>query len=153
VTSSKPHFPSQISSPNIPLNFLSDAGALLLTLTLPHTNLLAINVNHPSSYSALAVSAILSHYNQPSIPIGIRRPLTNESFFDSWSYELGEFTSKVAYHWSNETIPWGKLEEMWDPVRLYRKVLAGQEDGSVVIASLGFFENVSKVEMCFLKLR
>lgn len=40
-------------------------------------------------------------------------------------------------------MPWGKLDEMWDPVNLYRKVLAEQEDVSVVIASLGFFENVS----------
>jgi hypothetical protein len=138
-----PYYPPQSPLPSSHPNFPSDAGALLLALTHSTTNLLAININYPSTYSALAISAILAHYNHVSIPIGVRRPLTNESFFDSWSYELGEFASKVAYHWSNQTMPWGKLDEMWDPVNLYRKVLAEQEDVSVVIASLGFFENVS----------
>jgi hypothetical protein len=125
----------------------SDAGALLLAATSPNVNLLAVNINYPSTFSALATSAILAHYCRSEVPIGIRRPLTNATFFDSWYYELGEYTSKVAFHWSGGRLPWGHAEEAWDPVALYRKVLAGAEDGSVTIASIGFFENVSHLRL------
>lgn len=102
-----------------------------------------MNINHPSTYSALAASAILAHYGHPKIPIGIRHPLTNATFFDSWYFALGEYTSKVAFHWSGGSLPWGHVEEAWDPVALYRKVLSEAEDGSVTIASIGFLDNVS----------
>lgn len=105
-------------------------------------NLLAVNVNYPSSYSALAASAILAHYGHSETPVGIVRPLTDDTFFDSWFFNLGEFASKVAYHWSGGTLLWGHAEDAWDPVALYRKTLAEAEDGSVTIASIGFFENV-----------
>jgi hypothetical protein len=122
----------------------SDAGALLIAATSSKARLLAVNVNQPSSYSVLAVSAILAHYGQCSVPIGARRPLTNATFFDGWSFELGEFASKVAYHWSSGSLPWGQAENAWDPVALYRKTLAKAEDGGVTILSIGFFENVSR---------
>ena len=123
----------------------SDVGALLLAATLPDVNLLAVNVNYPSTYSALAASAILAHYGHPDIPIGIRRPLTNSTFVDTWSYELGEYASKIAFHWSGGTLPWGRAEEAWDPVALYRKVLAEAEDGTVTIASLGVLDHASRL--------
>ncbi|KAJ9143127.1 Inosine/uridine-preferring nucleoside hydrolase [Pleurostoma richardsiae] len=120
-----------------------DAGALLLAATAPDVVLLAVNVNYPSSFSALAVSAILAHYGHSHVPIGIVRPLTNETFLDTYYYELGEFASKVAYHWSGGTLPWGAAEQAWDPVSLYRKVLSEADDGSVTVVSIGFFENLS----------
>lgn len=110
---------------------------------MPGSNLLGVNINYPSSYSALAVSAILNHYGSSDVPIGLRGPITNETYFDDYFYELGEFASKVAYHWSNNSIPWGKIDNVWHPVSLYRKLLSEQGDKSVTIASIGFFENVS----------
>lgn len=79
------------------------------------------------------------------MPIGIRRPLSNNTFFDTWYYELGEYASKIAFRWSGGSLPWGRAEEAWDPVALYRKVLAKAEDGSVTIVSIGFLDNVSRV--------
>ncbi|KAI0878436.1 inosine/uridine-preferring nucleoside hydrolase [Hypoxylon argillaceum] len=122
---------------------VDDASALLLAATSPDVDLLAVNINYPSTFSALAASAILAHYGRSEVPIGIRRPLANNTFFDSWHYELGEYTSKVAYHWSGGSLPWGHAEEAWDPVALYRKVLAEAEDSSVTIASIGFLDNLS----------
>ncbi|KAK3313724.1 inosine/uridine-preferring nucleoside hydrolase [Apodospora peruviana] len=122
---------------------VDDAAALMLAATSPSVSLVAVNVNYPSSYSALAASAILAHYGLPHVPIGIRRPLTDATFFDSWSFELGEYASKVAYHWSGGTLPWGHAEDAWDPVTLYRKVLSAAADQSITIASIGFFENLS----------
>lgn len=68
--------------------------------------------------------------------------MTNITFFDTWKYELGEYASKIAYHWSGGSLPWGHAEEAWDPATLYRKVLAESDDGSVTIASIGFLDNV-----------
>ncbi|KAB2575685.1 hypothetical protein DBV05_g5676 [Lasiodiplodia theobromae] len=122
---------------------VDDAGALLLAATSSKVNILAVNVNYPSSYSALAASAILAHYGHEDVPVGVMRPLTNESFFDDFYFELGEYASKVAYHWSGGSLSWGDAGSAWDPVSLYRKVLAEQEDSSVTIASIGFFDNLS----------
>ncbi|KAK3380440.1 inosine/uridine-preferring nucleoside hydrolase [Lasiosphaeria ovina] len=122
---------------------VDDAGAIMLAATSPSVRLLAVNVNHPSSYSVLAASALLAHYGHPQTPVGARRPLTASAFFDSWFFELGEYASKVAYRWSGGTLPWGHAENAWDPVALYRKVLSEAPDQSVTIASIGFFENLS----------
>ncbi|KAK3990131.1 inosine-uridine preferring nucleoside hydrolase-domain-containing protein [Cladorrhinum sp. PSN332] len=122
---------------------VDDIGALLLAATSPSVDLLAVNLNYPSSYSALAASSVLAHFGHPTIPIGIIRPLTNETFFDSWFYELGEYASKVAHHFPGGTLPWGRAGDAWDPVALYRKVLAESPDGSVTIVSIGFLDNLS----------
>ncbi|KAK4167537.1 inosine-uridine preferring nucleoside hydrolase-domain-containing protein [Cladorrhinum sp. PSN259] len=122
---------------------VDDVGALMLAATSPSIDLLAVNINYPSSYSALAASAVVAHFGHPETPIGIIRPLTNDTFFDAWFYELGEYTSKVAYHFSGGTLAWGRAEDAWDPVSLYRKVLAESPDNSVTIASIGFLDNLS----------
>ncbi|KAF4983232.1 hypothetical protein FDECE_17344 [Fusarium decemcellulare] len=122
---------------------VDDAGVLLLAATSPKVNLLAVNVNYPSTYSALAASAILAHYGKADVPIGIPRPLANTTFFDSWYYKLGEYTSKIAFQWSGGSLPWGNAEDAWDPVKLYRKALAEAENGSVTIVSIGFLDNLS----------
>lgn len=138
VEYTQPHHPSISKA----YQSVSDAGALLLGATLPNLNLLGVNVNHPCSYSALTASAILAHYGHSNTPIGIPRPMNNETFFDGWDFKRGEYTSKVAYHWSGGTLPWGKARDAWDPVVLYRKLLSEAEDGSVTIASIGFLDNV-----------
>lgn len=126
----------------------SDAGALLLAATSPDVNLLAVNINTKTTFSALAASAILSHYDHSHVPIGIPRPLTNVTFFDSWYFSLGEYAAKTAYHFSGGKLRWEdrdrleELDDLWDPVALYRKVLSEAEDGSVTIASIGFLDNV-----------
>ncbi|KAK0639612.1 inosine/uridine-preferring nucleoside hydrolase [Cercophora newfieldiana] len=122
---------------------VDDVGALMLTATSPEANLIAVNINYPAAYSVIAASALLCHYGQPQVPIGIMRPLTNETFFDDWSFRLGEYASKIAYHFPSGSIPWGHAEDAWDPVELYRKVLAESEDASVTIVSIGFLDNLS----------
>lgn len=102
-----------------------------------------MNINYPSTYTALATSSILGYYNHSHVDIGLRRPFTNSTFFDFYYYEHGEYASKVAYHWSRyASLPWMDVESTWDPVQLYRKLLSEADDG-VTIASIGFLENVS----------
>ncbi|KAF1940722.1 nucleoside hydrolase [Clathrospora elynae] len=122
---------------------IDDAAALLLACTLPETKLLAVNVNVNSTYSAIAASAITNHYGYPFVPIGLPRPYANTSFFDTYAYALGEYTSKIAYHWSGGSVPFFELDATWDPVELYRKTLAESQNGSVTIASIGFSASLS----------
>ncbi|KAK2756904.1 inosine/uridine-preferring nucleoside hydrolase [Colletotrichum kahawae] len=117
-----------------------DAGALLLAATSPEVNLLGVNINSQSSHSVLAASAILNHYGHSEVPIGARRPLNDIPFFDSWTKLLGEFASKLATHWPKSI---SNADEAWEPVKLYRKLLAEAEDGSITIASIGFLHNLS----------
>lgn len=137
------------------LTSYSDVGALLLAATLPSSNLLAVNINVPSTYSAHAASALLGYYGHSSTPLGIARPLSNMTFFDGFFYELGEYASKIAYHFRDyANLEWedgwgpGELERSAengteDAVDLYRRVLAEADDDSVTICSVGFFNNVS----------
>ncbi|OBR02636.1 Inosine/uridine-preferring nucleoside hydrolase [Colletotrichum higginsianum IMI 349063] len=119
-----------------------DTAALLLAATSPDVNLLGVNVNYPSTYSVTATSAILAHYGLPAVPIGTRRPLTDEGFLDTFAYDLGEYASKISYHFSGGSLPFGAAEDAWNAVSLYRKLLA-EADGPVTIVSIGFFENLS----------
>ncbi|KAH7304670.1 Inosine/uridine-preferring nucleoside hydrolase domain-containing protein [Stachybotrys elegans] len=130
---------------------VDDVGALLLATTLKQSNLLAVNINVPSSYSALAGSALLGYYGHPDTPLGIAQPIDDRTFFDGWAFKLGEYTSKVGYHFREySSLAWdaddkGKLSvnETWDAVKLYRKVLSEAEDDSITICSIGFFNNLS----------
>ncbi|KAI3557074.1 subtilase [Colletotrichum abscissum] len=119
-----------------------DTGALLLAATSPDVNLLGVNVNYPSTYSVTATSAILAHYGLGDVPIGARRPMTDEPFFDTFAYDLGEYASKISYHYSGGSLPFGQAENASDAVTLYRKILAGADE-PVTIVSIGFFENLS----------
>jgi hypothetical protein len=60
----------------------------------------------------------------------------------------GDFVSKVAKQFSGGSLPWGRAEDAWEPVALYRYLLSLADDDSVTIASIGFFGNV-----CLSKLR
>ncbi|KDN71776.1 putative inosine/uridine-preferring nucleoside hydrolase [Colletotrichum sublineola] len=122
------------------LTCCSDAGALLLAAASPDVNLLGVSINSQSSFSVLAASAILDHYGHGQVPVGARRPLNDIPFFDNWTKRLGEFASKLATHWPKTM---SDAEEAWDPVELYRKLLAEAEDSSVAIASIGFLHNLS----------
>ncbi|CAE6999294.1 hypothetical protein P3342_000996 [Pyrenophora teres f. teres] len=119
---------------------IDDTAALLLACTLPNTNLLAVNVNVNSTYTALAASAIVNHYGYSTLPIGLPRPFTNKTSSEPFG---GEYVTKVAAAWSGGSVPWGHVNNTWDPVELYRKTLAEAQNNSVTIVSIGFMGSIS----------
>ncbi|KAJ7248512.1 inosine/uridine-preferring nucleoside hydrolase [Mycena rebaudengoi] len=123
-------------------NDAGDAGVLLIAATSPQVNLLAVNVDSGSDYSALATSAVLAYYDHSHVPIGVNRPFTPKTFFDNITYDLGEYASKVAYNFKSDKqfLKWpGGAASAPDPVELYRKELSKQPDKSVTIVSIGLF--------------
>ncbi|KAJ7248507.1 inosine/uridine-preferring nucleoside hydrolase [Mycena rebaudengoi] len=116
-------------------NDSGDIGVLLIAATSPQVNLLAVNVDSGSSYSALATSAVLAHYNHS-------HTITDSTFLDTFTYDLGEYASKVAYNFKSDgqMLKWpGGAASAQDPVALYRKVLSQQPDKSVTMVSIGLF--------------
>jgi hypothetical protein len=68
---------------------VDDVGALAVANVLHNcglADLLGVVVNTNSKYGALAASVINTYYGNGDVPIAALRPLTNESFFDSWAH-------------------------------------------------------------------
>ncbi|KII83357.1 hypothetical protein PLICRDRAFT_47242 [Plicaturopsis crispa FD-325 SS-3] len=95
--------------------------------------LLGVAVDTPSRYGAPAVSSINTYYGHPTIPIAARKPVTNATFTPDYPHLLATRYPGVVR--DGEDTP--------DPVPLYRELLAGQDDGSVTIVSVGYFENIA----------
>lgn len=90
----------------------SDAGALLLACTLPDIELLAVQVNYPSTYSALAASSLLAYYGYAHVPIGLEQPYNDSTYFDNFYFKHGEYASKIAYHWQERaSLAWGDVTD------------------------------------------
>ncbi|KAE8381221.1 inosine-uridine preferring nucleoside hydrolase-domain-containing protein [Aspergillus bertholletiae] len=125
---------------------VDDAAALLVACGHPLATPIGVMINYPSIYGALAASSILGYYGHSDVPVGLKRPFSNDTFFDTWSYRLGEYASKVAYNWQQHaSMPWGDVSSAWSPVELYRKLLSEADDHSVTIASIGFLDNLSEL--------
>ncbi|EIT75254.1 hypothetical protein AO1008_02003 [Aspergillus oryzae 100-8] len=125
---------------------VDDAAALLVACDHPMATPIGVMINYPSSYSALAASSILGYYGYSDVPVALKQPFSKDTFLDTWSYQLGEYASKVAYNWRHTaSMPWGDVSSAWDPVELYRKLLSEAGDHSVTIASIGFLDNLSEL--------
>ncbi|KAL7928360.1 inosine-uridine preferring nucleoside hydrolase domain-containing protein [Trichoderma chlorosporum] len=121
---------------------VDDVGALTIANVLHNcglADLRGIAINSPSQYGALAASALCTYFGN-DIPIAAFRPITNDTFFDSYFYLYGEYASKVAYNWPR------KIETAAStvtPVELYRNVLSSADDESIHIISIGFLTNLA----------
>ncbi|EGR47486.1 uncharacterized protein TRIREDRAFT_64274 [Trichoderma reesei QM6a] len=121
---------------------VDDVGALAIANVLHNyglADLRGIVLNTPSHYGALAASALCTYYGN-DVPIAAFRPITNDTFFDSFFYLYGEYASKLAYHWprtlnSSTSTP--------TPVELYRTILSSAEDESMHIISIGLLTNLA----------
>lgn len=86
--------------------------------------------------TAPTLSVINTYFKRPDIPIGITK---------------GDFPNKdCSQQWAqfiNAKYPHGlkSNDQAEDAVKLYRKLLVGQPDGSVTIITVGFFTNVSNL--------
>ncbi|MFT2010503.1 nucleoside hydrolase [Pontibacter sp. 13R65] len=114
-----------------------DAGALAVLHALAdrgECEILAMMVSTKDPYAAPTVDAINTYYRRPDIPIGIMK---GEGVYRHSAYTKGiakEFSHDFE---NNETAP--------DAVELYRTVLEGQEDQSVVIVTVGYLTNISRL--------
>lgn len=86
--------------------------------------------------TAPTLSVLNTYFKRPDIPIGITKgDFPNKDCSQEWAqYINGKYPHAMK---SNA--------EAEDAVRLYRRILAGQPDGSVTIVTVGFFTNVANL--------
>ena len=115
-----------------------DAGALALLLSFMNQkecNLIACVVNGRDAdlCSGATVHAICAYYGHPDIPIGANHG-------EPWLHPTqSHYTQKTRERFAREFPTDDKLPA---GVAVYRKALAGAEDGSAVIVSVGFMESI-----------
>ncbi|KEZ43687.1 hypothetical protein SAPIO_CDS4306 [Scedosporium apiospermum] len=122
---------------------VDDVGSLAIANVLHNCHvagLAGVIINTPSKYGALAASVVNTYFGNPDIPIAAIRPLTEETFVDTWDFLRGEYASRLAYNWprslnDSSTTP--------TPTSLYRSILSSSKDHSVTLISLGILTNLA----------
>lgn len=116
-----------------------DAAAMAIMhklADLGEVDILATMVSSKYPMSAPVVDVINTYYGRPDIPIGAPKNGTgayrpNSVFLDKVA---SEFKHQLK---SNDDAP--------DAVELYRKILASEADGSVVILTVGYMSNIENL--------
>ncbi len=120
-------------------NDCDDAGALAVLHALAdlgEAEILAVVTNRkdPGNASAAAVDVINTWYGRRDIPIG-----TDKDGATIRGGKPSSYTAKLRDEFSHDTKP---DDEMPDALAVYRKALASQPDGSIVICSVGALSNL-----------
>jgi len=122
-------------------NDCDDAGALAVLHALAdrgEAEILAVVTNRkdPSNASAAAVDAINTWYGRGDIPIGTDKDGSKTP--SRWN-KPSSYCAALRDEFPHDASP---DDEMPEALSVYREVLAGQPDGSVVICSVGALSNL-----------
>ena len=107
-------------------------------------NLLAIMLNKESDASARFVDIMGTYYGHPNVPIGVVRHGA-DCHADAVQYCENVVGKKKADGTPYYATTLTDVKNLPDAHTLYRKILAGQKDGSVVIVSIGCSTNLSRL--------
>ncbi len=113
-----------------------DLGALAMLhqfVERDECELLAIMSWSVEKYTVSAIDAVNRFYNHPDIPIGTRK--------DSTSYVEWSYNKPIADALNHQL----KYEDACDATVLYRKLLAQNEDSSIVIVTVGPLKNIENL--------
>jgi inosine-uridine nucleoside N-ribohydrolase len=115
-----------------------DVGALTILHALADSGearILATCSSNQYALTAPCINVINTYYGRPDIPVGA--PLTGTNQEDGHNPKWTEALFAKFPHALNSTA------DAPDAVTLYRRILAGEPDSSVVIVTVGFFTNLS----------
>ncbi|KAL6874809.1 Inosine/uridine-preferring nucleoside hydrolase domain-containing protein [Trichoderma novae-zelandiae] len=121
---------------------VDDVGALAIANVLHNcglADLRGIVLSTPSHYGSLAASALCTYYGN-DVPTAAFRPITNDTFFDSFYYLYGEYASKLAYHWPRTV---ESAVQTPTPVELYRTILSSASNKSIHFISIRLVTNLA----------
>ena len=113
-----------------------DTGALAMLHALAdngEARILAVTMSDPNGESPRCTDAINTWYGRGEIPIGVRRPGGGKA--------NSRYARQIAEEFPNDF----RYAAAPRAVELYRRVLASQEDQSVVIISIGTLENLAEL--------
>jgi len=104
---------------------------------------LMMALNKTGDAPAAFVDVVNTFYQHPNIPVGVMRNGPQEADSSSFAYIVANM--KDQYGNLQYTRAIRDYDDLPDAVTLYRKTLAAQPDGSVVIASVGFSTNLARL--------
>jgi len=114
-----------------------DVGALAVLHSFANSGeveILAMGVSavgYTAKWGPSCVDAINTYYNRPDIPIGICEV--------GLDYPDSPYNKQISEEFLNQ------IDTLYNAAKLYRKVLAQQPDNSVVLITVGYFENVAEL--------
>jgi hypothetical protein len=121
---------------------VDDVGALAVLHALAdlgEAEILAVGISSRNEHVGPCLDAVNTWYGRPQIPIGYQRGFQAGYPRDSGEETESKYAEAVARAFPHRL---GKSGDAQDAAPLYREVLAGRPDGSVVIVSVGFLTNL-----------
>ncbi|TFF33623.1 nucleoside hydrolase [Mucilaginibacter psychrotolerans] len=107
------------------LHAFADKGEAKILATMASTNYPGV---------AGVMSVFNTYFKRPGIPIGV--PKGKALDLRDWQHWTDTVLAKYPHKIKTNT-------KAWDAVKLYRKILAAQPNGSVTIVTIGFLTNMS----------
>ncbi len=121
---------------------VDDVGALAVLHALAdlgEAEILAAGISSRNEHVGPCLDAINTWYGRPDVPIGYQRGLQVGYPKDTGEPTESRYAEAVAKAFPHRL---ARSSDAPDAALLYRKVLAGQPDGSVVMVSVGFLTNM-----------
>jgi inosine-uridine nucleoside N-ribohydrolase len=116
---------------------VDDAGAVAVLHALADqgkVQILAMMISSGDPWSGPCLDALNTSFGRPDIPIGVIK-------FGAVTH-VSKYTKYIAEHYPND---FSANTETPTSLNLYRKILAGQPDGSVTVVSVGYLSNLSQL--------
>lgn len=113
-----------------------DAGALALLHALAdrgEIEILAVMISNRIPHAAACADAINTYFGRPDLPLGDIKSTANTQTND-------RYATYIAQHFPHDV---RSEDDLPDAVQLYRRTLAAQPDGSVVLIAVGPPTNIS----------
>jgi purine nucleosidase len=124
---------------------VDDVGALAVLHALAdrgEAEILAAMVSSRNRHSVACLSALNTWYGRRDVPIGAVRSQVAGYPKDVGRDVESKYTEEIAKRFPLDL---RSAKDAQDAVALYRRTLAGQPDGSVVIVTLGFLTNLKNL--------
>jgi hypothetical protein len=121
---------------------VDDVGALAILhamADLGEAEILAAGISSRNQHVGPCLDAINTWYGRPEVPIGYQRGLQAGYPIDKGEPTESKYAEAVAKAFPHRL---ARSSDAPDAALLYRKVLTGQPDGSVVMVSVGFLNNL-----------
>jgi inosine-uridine nucleoside N-ribohydrolase len=114
-----------------------DVGALTILHAMAdngEAKILATMASNRNKLTSVCIDVINHYYGRPDIPIGA--PLVGKDEKE----EHAEWTAALPAHFPHRLT---ESSDIPDAVQVYRRILAGEPDHSVVVMTVGFFTNLA----------
>ncbi|KAI2611827.1 hypothetical protein GGR54DRAFT_616916 [Hypoxylon sp. NC1633] len=123
------------------LNFDDDPLAIGLANIFQNwgeVELIGVMSSINSRFAPPAFDAINTYFGHPDIPVSVQKPVDNMTQWPEYP-EFGDYVTGLTYNFTEDVRDGTNTP---DPVSSYRYLLSTSADKSIIIAMIGFFDNM-----------